>query len=438
MGVEWTEKEAAHLLSRATFFPGKKEVSASLELGMEETVRRLLAGESLTGTTSELLPIEQLKADGKDLAADQIGDQQTYWIHRMVTTEAPLIEKMTLFWHGHFVSSYQKVREIPLMLRQIQMFRDNAVGNFYKLVKEVGQDPAMMLYLDVNNNRKSAPNENYAREVMELFTLGIGNYTETDIREAARALTGWTYDKKADQVKFNAKQHDTGKKTFLGWSGNFDDRDVVAVLFKQDALPHFVAQKLLTYFAVDHPSTDWINELAAVFAKQNDIGETLKAMFLSDAFYADEVKGSLIKTPVEYVVGIVKAFNLPLSKGYAGAMRKMGQELYLPPDVAGWRGGATWLMTTNLLSRYQFAESIAKRVNNAVLTAKDNVLPAGAKPEEWVELYAKLAGLWSVGEKSEAVLSKYADETFLHATQKANGMRGLLQLIMISPEAQMK
>jgi uncharacterized protein (DUF1800 family) len=438
MPIKWTEKEAVHLLKRAGFYAGKKDVNASLELGQEETVRRLIAGQSLTGTWTDIQALEMLMADGKEMKADSIGDQQTYWIYRMVNSESPLIEKMMLFWHGHFVTSYQKVREIPLIIRQNEIFRKYAVGNFHEMVLEVGKDPAMMLYLDSNNNRKGKPNENYAREVMELFTLGIGNYTEQDVKEAARSFTGWSYDKKLDEVKYNNGQHDTGIKTLLGEKGNFNETTLVDVLFKQNALPQFMAKKLLKYFAVNEPSADWVNLVADDFVKSKTIGDVLYKLFMSEAFYDPALQGSLIKTPIEYVVGILKAFNVPLSKGYAQAARKMGQELYLPPDVAGWRGGETWLMTTSLLSRYQFAESIAKRLNAKTFSETDYTLDNLAKPEDYVSRFIQNAGIWYINDQTMQVLSKYASDSFVYSMQKTNGMKGLLQLIMISPEAQMK
>ncbi|TBL70063.1 DUF1800 domain-containing protein [Paenibacillus thalictri] len=438
MGDNWTDKEAAHLLGRATFLSGKEEVTAAVKLGKDETVRRLVAGESITGKTTELLPIVSLKADGKDMSADQIGDQQTYWLYRMVNTEAPLIEKMTLFWHGHFATSYQKVKQTELMVKQNELFRKYALGSFHELVLEVGKDPAMMIWLDSNSNRKGKPNENYAREVMELFTLGIGNYTEQDIREAARAFTGWKYEKALDEVSFQPKQHDDKKKTLLGESGNFNETTVVDVLFRQEALPKYIALKLLHYFAADQPSEAWIQKVAADVKQKSTLGEVLSNLFLSDEFYQDNVRSGLIKTPIEYVAGIVKSLKLPLSKGFTQAARKMGQELYLPPDVAGWRGGASWLMSTSLLSRYQFAESVAKRVNNTLLTSADFSVGADAKPEEWVSSFGKNIGLWELGGSTAQVLSQYAGDTFVYSTQKQSGMKGLLQLLMISPEAQMK
>ncbi|WP_248930276.1 DUF1800 domain-containing protein [Paenibacillus hamazuiensis] len=438
MGAGWTEKEAAHLLNRAAFFPGKQDVSTVLGLGKEETVRRLIAGESLSGKPQEIPPLVSVKADGKELTEDQIGDQQTYWLYRMIHTEAPLIEKMTLFWHGHLTTSYRKVREIPLMVRQNELLRKYAVGNFHELVLEIGKDPAMMIWLDSNSNRKGKPNENYAREVMELFTLGIGNYTEQDIREAARALTGWHYDKKTDAVTFQPKQHDSGTKTVLGETGNFDETSFVDVLFRQEALPRFMALKLLRFFAADAPSDDWVKKVADDFITKSTVGEVLYNLFTSDEFYDDSIRGSLIKTPVEYVVGIVKAFDLPMSKGFAQAARKMGQELYLPPDVAGWRGGTSWLTSTPLLSRYQFAESVARRVSNNLLTSADYALGEHAKPEEWVTGLGKNVGLWEIGDNTLQVLAKYAEDTFVYSKQKVGGMKGLLHLLMISPEAQMK
>jgi len=438
MGAEWKEEKAVHLLSRAAFLAGKQDVSACMELGKEETVRRLIAGESLTGAAAELLPLEQVKADGKELKADSITDQQTYWLYRMIATEAPLIEKMTLFWHGHFAVSYQKVREIPLIVRQNELFRKLALGSFRDLLIEVGKDPAMMLYLDSNNNRKGKPNENYAREVMELFALGLGNYTEQDIKEAARAYTGWNYNKQTGELKFNPKNHDAGKKTVLGQTGNYNETTVVDVLYAQEALSQFMARKLLQFFAANEPSAEWVNEVAADFQNAGNVGEVLSKLFLSDAFYDRAVQGSLIKTPVEYVAGILKALRIPLSKGFAQAARKMGQELYLPPDVAGWRGGTTWFMTTSMLARYQFAESVAKRLNGALLSGADYSMDASASAEDWVSRFAQNAGVWFIGEHTRQVLAQYAEETFIHSKQKTAGMKGLLHLVMASPEAQMK
>lgn len=434
----WTEKEAAHLLGRATFSATAAEVAACLKLGKEETVRRLVAGQSLTDAGETVQALSDVRVDGQPLKADNIGDQQVYWLYRMVQTQAPLIEKMTLFWHGHFATSYRKVGRVPLMVQQNELFRKRALGNFRELVLEVGKDPAMMVWLDANSNRKGKPNENYAREVMELFTLGIGNYTEDDIKEAAKAFTGWSVNRDTGEVHFNAKQHDTSVKHVLGETGNFDETSVVGVLFDQKALPRYMATKLLQYFAANDPSPEWIEAVAADFHDKRTVGEVLQNLFLSDEFYKPEHRSTLIKTPAEYVAGILRALDIPLSKGFAGAMRKMGQELYLPPDVAGWRGGATWLMSSSLLARYQFAQSVAQRVKGNLLSSAEFQPEQKDDADAWVELWAQKLGLWDLGDQTRKTAAQYASDTFVHAKQQTAGMRGLLQLLLISPEAQMK
>lgn len=434
----WTEEEAAHLLNRTTFHVSPEDVQAAIALGKKEAVRRLIAGEPLRGNKTLLPPIEEVKADGKELKADNITDLQTYWLYRMTVSDTPLVEKMTLFWHDHFATSYRKVGEIQLMRKQNELFRSMALGIFQELVLEIGRDPAIMLWLDSNSNKKGKPNENYAREVMELFTLGIGNYTEEDVKEAARAFTGWRYDRTAAQVLFQKKQHDDGLKKVLGETGNFNERTVVDVLFRQEALAPYMARNLLEYFGTANPPEAWVNQVAADFAAKETVGEVLQSLFLSDEFYKPEYRLTIVKSPAEYVAGIVKALEIPISKNFISAMRKMGQELYMPPDVNGWEGGADWLIASSLLARSQFAESIAKRVKNSLVQSEAYTPARKDKAEDWVELWSRNTGLWGLGERSRDVLAKYADDMFVHSTSKMNGMRGLLQLLMISPEAQMK
>lgn len=438
MGTGWTEDDAVHLLSRATFHVSPNELGAALSLGKEETVRRLVEGVALTGDNRPVPPIEETKADGKQLKPNEIGDEQTYWLYRMAASDEPLKEKMTLFWHDHFATSHRKVNDAALMRKQNELFRTKALGSFRELVLEVGRDPAMLIWLDSNSNKKGKPNENYAREIMELFTLGIGNYTEEDIKEAARAFTGWGYDRNNAKVVYNAKQHDAGWKNVLGETGNFDEESVVDVLFRQKALAPFMARNLLSYFGTPNPPEQWVAKVAADFAEKETVGDVLRALFESDEFYKPEYRLTVVKSPAEYVAGIIRAFEIPMAKSFASSMRKMGQELYMPPDVAGWDGGAAWLMASSLLSRSQFAESVSKRVKTNLLTSAAYTPERKDIAEEWVDLWRRNAGVWGLGERSRSVLAKYADETFVHAAAKVNGMRGLLQLLMISPEAQMK
>ncbi|MGO4499395.1 DUF1800 domain-containing protein [Paenibacillus sp. 2RAB27] len=442
MGDQWTNKEVVHLLLRAGFGVAKEEVAACLALGREETVRRLVSGEALIDKAPKLASFDEFHADGKK-ALDPLllVDQQMYWLYRMVNSPAPLIEKMTLFWHGHFATANYKVKDASLMAKQNELFRQYALGNFKELLIEIGKDPAMMIWLDVNQNKKGKPNENYAREVMELFTLGIGHYTEMDVKESARAFTGWTYNKNDHKVNYNAKQHDNDPKTLLGESGKLDADDVIDILFHQKALPTFLATKLLNYLATDTPSDRWIQTIAGLITQKNTVGEVLQELFLSDEFYADTNRMSLIKTPADYVAGILKCCNLSVAKGHAQAMRKMGQELFVPPDVAGWRGGASWLTTNCLLARYQFAEGIAKQMNGQQLNAPAFQPNQAESPIEWTKRYAELMGISDLSEQTLASLRAYADDTIVHTTQtkqKLTGLRGLLQLVLISPEAQMK
>jgi uncharacterized protein (DUF1800 family) len=395
-----------HLLNRTAFGSSPNEITACLSLGKKETVRRLIEGSPLTGREATLQTIEHTSADGKELKKEQLEDQQIYWLYRMANTDSPLIERMTLFWHGHFATSYQKVFDVELMVKQNNLFRKYALGNYYDLVLAIGEDPAMMIWLDVNENRKGSPNENYAREVMELFTLGIGHYTEPDVKEAARAFTGWNYDQKAHNINFQENQHDNNPKTFLGVSGNLNSKDVISAV-------------------------------ASDIAKHKTMADVLYNLFISDDFYQEKLMMSLVKSPAEYVVGIMKAFSLANSRNYASAMRQMGQELFLPPDVSGWHGGSVWLVSASLLARYQFAESVASKLDRVMFTSKEWT-PTKPIAEDWVDCWSRNLGIPSLSDSSRKSLSSYMRDSLLFADQIESGMRGLLQLLMISPEAQMK
>ncbi|MEY9092226.1 DUF1800 family protein [Paenibacillus sp. RC84] len=433
----WTEKEVLHLLGRASFSATPGEVDRCLKLGREETVRRLTSGQPLADGAASALVFSEVKADDKPLIVTGVGDQQTYWLYRMVASPTPLVEKMTLFWHGHFASSQYKVSDIKLMVRQNDLFRQHALGSFRKLTEEIGQDPAMMLYLDSYTNQKGSPNENYAREMMELFTLGIGNYTEQDVKEAARSLTGWSYNRKTDIVQYQETRHDAGHKVFLGEAGYFDSADVVRVVFKQAALPKFLATKLLQYFAAENPPDAWIDRVARNIAKMPTIGDVLYDLFASDEFYEEAYRLSLVKNPAEYVAGTMRTLGLPLTAVFRASMGLMGMELYAPPDVSGWKGGASWLATSRLIARYQFAEKVAKRVTEDQL---QSLAPQGAQagPEAYVEGCRRGVGLAPLGKNTMNVLTQYAAETIVSSKKPAVGKRSLLQLLLISPEAQMK
>ena len=276
-----------------------------------------------------------------------------WWAERMLDTNRPLEEKMALFWHGHFATAENKVRDYRKMLLQIDMFEQNATGNFGDLLVSVAQDPAMLYYLDAGVNLKGAANENFAREVMELFTMGVGNYTEQDVREAARAFTGWNFDNLDFVV--NGTQHDDEPKTFLGRTGNFGGVDVLDIILEQPATAEYIAAKVYRFFVRDDLSPELVTELGAIL-RENDyeLRPLLTTLFLSRDFYSDASYGAHIKGPVEHVVTMLKhlgAEDVPGIPDFNRATIALGQHLLNPPSVAGWAQGKSWITPAFLQER---------------------------------------------------------------------------------------
>jgi uncharacterized protein (DUF1800 family) len=246
------------------------------------------------------------------------------------------------------------------MLNQIQLFRDNALGNFETLLQKVTRDPAMLQWLDNNQNRKGSPNENYAREVMELFTVGIGNYTDTDVKEAARAFTGYTSDRQG-QFTFNAAQHDDGDKTFMGVTQNWDADDILATLVRHPATARFVTTKLFRFFVYDTPDASTIDRLAATFTNSGfDTKAVMRDIFTGPEFLSETAFRGNVKQPIELVIGALKALNVQnIGPDLPQSTRRMGQDLLNPPDVSGWKGGDNWISATTLLERFNFGDRLA-------------------------------------------------------------------------------
>ena len=291
---------------------------------------------------------------------------ETWFLNRMIATPLPLQEKMTLYWHGHFTSSYQKGIPAVAMVNQNNLFRANALGNIRDLTLKVSQDPAMLRYLDNAQNVKAHPNENYARELMELFTLGIGNYTETDVRESARAFTGWSFDKDYNFKNFPAR-HDDGSKTFLGQTGNFTGHDIVEIIFSQPAAARWFAKSLLTFFVYSDPEPQLIDSVAALIRKNDfNLQPVMSTLLRSNVFYSDRAYRALVKSPVEFVVGSYQLYGIRQAGLVAlGALRRMGQILFYPPNVKGWDGGAAWLNSQTMLTRENFASSLMAKMDTA-------------------------------------------------------------------------
>jgi uncharacterized protein (DUF1800 family) len=276
-----------------------------------------------------------------------------WWASRMLATERPLEEKLTLFWHGHFATGADKVRDYRMMHRQNLMLRERASGSFRDLLAGILEDPAMLVYLDNGENVKAHPNENFGRELLELFTMGVGHYSERDVREAARAFTGWTND--VLQFRFDADQHDFGSKTFLGRTGDFNGTDIVDLILEQPLTAEFVAAKIYRFFVRDAMEPSLRTELGRGFrASGYQVKPLLKRIFLSRDFYSAESIGTQVKSPVQLVVSTYRKLELrtmPTVPDFGRMTGSLGQSLFNPPNVAGWAGGRSWITPSTLFDR---------------------------------------------------------------------------------------
>jgi hypothetical protein len=364
----WSRKWAAHLYRRAGFGPSRADLLEAERLGLEGTLDLLLQGRPQAEELREtLIDVGRIAA-----ARDDSGEQlRGWWIYCMLHSGHPLREKLTLFWHNHFATSIDKVRNANLMFRQNCLLRAHALGKFGPFLQAMSKDGAMLVWLDSNSNVKGKPNENYARELMELFSLGVGNYTEKDIREAARAFTGWHTD--GNGFRFNARAHDGGTKTVLGQTGAWDGSDVVRIVLEQPAAARFLVRKLYHFFISENadPPDALLEPLCASYRQSGyDTAGLVKTMLASRHFYSEHAFRQRIKNPVEYMLGAVQAVYRrydekeadyrPLPQlVLARRLGALGQPLFAPPNVKGWPGGRSWLNTSTVLERDNFAAALA-------------------------------------------------------------------------------
>ncbi len=369
----WDAEKAAHLLRRAGFGGTPDQIKALEAMGREKAVASLVDYEQIEWNA---IPFET-PIDGKRLRrslragsreerqkliadarkADRVVFEQlgAWWIEMMVSSPRPLEEKLVLFWHGHFTSGYREVKSSKALHLQNQTLRKNASGDFREFLFDITEDPAMILYLNTQQNRKGKPNENYARELLELFTMGPGNYTEQDIKEAARAFTGISIDVEAGETVYRSQQHDFGEKTFLGRTGQLEPADIIDTILEQEVTAEFIARKAWSFFAYDNPEDAIIKALGGVL-RDNDyqLKPMLRAMFMSDAFYSERALFTNIKSPVELLIGTLRMLEIEPHDTTAMniGLRMMGQSLMQPPNVKGWDGGATWITSSTLFNRY--------------------------------------------------------------------------------------
>ena len=312
---------------------------------------------------------EQRKLQNEGIR-DAFAQMSTAWMDHMATGPGQLREKMALFWHGHFAC---RTRRPDDSLQLLNTIRKHALGNFSDLLLAVSREPAMLQFLNNQQNRKEHPNENFARELMELFTLGRGNYSETDVKEAARAFTGWSYDGQNNFV-FRERQHDAGPKTFLGHSGNLGGEEVLTIIMQQPAAATFLVTKLYRFFVNDVPNPAHIEPLAVAFRKSHyDIADLAERLFSADWFYDAANVGARIKSPVELIAGLRRTLNLQVTNKMPllGYQRALGQALFMPPNVAGWPGGRSWIDSSSLLLRLQLPSILFKNAEFAVRLKDD-------------------------------------------------------------------
>jgi uncharacterized protein (DUF1800 family) len=392
----WNEACAAHLSNRAAFGATPAEVRSIARLGLDGAVSYFLDFERFPDfndrpswakpdpeRNQRIRDLEQMarqvmrstnmseeqKRDeaeksrkaARELQRDQgveIGELRGLWLRRMALGARPLQEKLVLFWHGHFATSAVKVRNSYYLWRQMDIFRRLGSGNWLELLQAVATDPAMLVWLDQAQSRREHPNENFARECMELFTLGEGHYTESDVTEAARAMTGWSLDALNEEYRFRPALHDEGYKTVLGQSGRFYGPDILEIIVAQPQAARFITGKLWKFFAADDPDPAVIAALADVFRLNgNNFKPLLRAMFRCEAFYSDAVVASQVKSPVQWLVGSIRLLqtDMPPALVSTEMIRILGQDLLAPPNVKGWDGGLSWITTNTLLARYNQA-----------------------------------------------------------------------------------
>lgn len=369
---DWDEKAAIHILSRTLFDYKQQDIDFALSLSLDEFVDNHLLADR-----PEPTPPFWVYDSSSDNAAERTRELTYWWYDQMLRQGYSFREKMVLFWHNHFVSEVDKVVLPQRMYWQNKVFRDYAFGNVRELTEKITIDPAMLIYLDGNKNRKGAPNENYARELMELFTLGIGNYTETDIQEAARALTGWTVE--GVTSVFNQSRFDDGEKIILGETGNFGYVDVVDIIFRQQVTAIYLCRQLYKEFIYIVPDENFVNELADLL-RQNDyqLKPVLSALLKSTYFHSEEIRGSKIKNPVEFIVQVMRQFNInaPDFNYMRQTAEQLEQKLFDPPNVSGWDGDKRWISTNTLPARNIFSDSVieGEKPNGSELTFTINLV----------------------------------------------------------------
>lgn len=438
--MPWNLRRVGHLYRRAGFGATWPELHSGLEKGPQACVDALLAG----GADAPAWPDSIRKGNvGPHVPA--------WWLKRCLETKNPLREKLAIFWHNHFATSNAKVNNAGYMVGMIELFYRHALGNFRTLLQEVTLDPAMLVWLDTTTSKKGMPNENYARELMELFSLGIGNYSEKDIREAAKAFTG--YEIKDGKGTLNRGQHDDSVKNVLGKSGKFEAGDIVEICLGQKCCPYFIAGKLFRYLVSDtvSPTDELLEPVAEDFRKSGyDFGRLVERMLRSNLFFSDDAYRTRVKSPVDFALGVVRAMEGNVSTlALAQALEGLGQRLGYPPSVKGWDGGPAWLNGQTLLFRQNLALALTSTEDDRFKSRTDPARLArkydaaqGSRP---VEFYLKLFLQDDVASETRQRLTDYLEHArkqhvpvYWTEEQAADHpLRAVCHLVLTLPEFQL-
>ena len=462
-----------HLMRRAGFGAGYEELEARAARGYDETIDELIATDSQEGIDDLLIyryhPDHQGGLGNAGAAA--------YWLYRMVHTEGPLHEKVSLFWHSVFATGYQKVTQGRGMMNQIAMFREHGMGSFRDLLIELSKDPCMVLWLDNHENHAGAVNENYGRELLELFSMGVGNYTEQDVKECARAFTGWTaanieyvdmkaqrdslwpYGRMSLRHEYREDDHDDGEKSFLGHAGRFNGQDIVDIICAQPATARFIARHMYHFFVADEPPVpQWslhppadpeaIDILAeAYFEHDFRIDEMLRVLFKSDFFKSRSSWFSKVKGPAELVAGLLRLTGRytgpdPRLQGDANLLTFMGQTLINPPSVEGWHQGTEWIDTGTAVERINYAvQQLSDPALPGVRQLVGNVVSASgngdATAESLVQACLDQMGAISVKDSTRGALVEFAAERCAgEGGGSTESVAELVELVAATPDFQ--
>ncbi len=462
----WTPGAAAHLLNRAAFGGSPADVAALHRLGRDGAVEALLCA----GDESDLFPVpvlrhpedlfevkrqartsddearKRLQAQMSRQDRDEILLLRAWWLNRMRWSPFAAREKATLFWHGHWATSTEKVREPFAIWQQNETLRAYSLGSLRAMAREISRDPAMMRYLDLQQSQRNKPNENFARELLELFLLGEGRYEEADIREIARAFTGYRIDPRGTRFVFARRQHDEGVKSIFGKTGTFDGDDVIDLVLARPECAQFLARKLWIFYAGTIPDPSLVRMLADGYrASGYDTGALLRRMFRAGEFYDAAVVRRQVKSPVHWLVSMCRILEIPLPTAAAceGILRQLGQSLFAPPNVKGWDGGRAWISSATLLFRYNVAGTIVSGKAGSMPGGRDaledvsvpleKIFAGAGSPDELVERAA--------GRLFQAPVDKaLRTQCLAYLSSRGDGeeaRRDLLQLMMSTPEFQL-